>query len=240
MPALLLGIAATVGWIVFDVFASIVTYPHMPAGEWWAFVTSGGVLVILTVIGESLAHRSQQEDETRHSDEHAVLATGTLAIWEQLAALTNTRGQSIGAVMEAANAKIAALESKLNRHEDIFWHPLDRTEKERLIIALAGLGAHSVSVMSHENTDCVELAHDLKHCFESAGWNVARVPLTGGWNTPGASGFDVRQKRRNGPFNKILFDALLTAAKGSIIGEVMEAADTDVSILVGTKRLSND
>jgi hypothetical protein len=42
MLALILGIAAAAGWIIFDVAISVVAYPLMPPYLWWIFVLSGG------------------------------------------------------------------------------------------------------------------------------------------------------------------------------------------------------
>ena len=69
MLALVLGIAAAAGWVIFDVAVSIVTYPLLSREGWWAFVISGAVLVLLTIAAEILNYRAQQRGEQKHSDD---------------------------------------------------------------------------------------------------------------------------------------------------------------------------
>jgi len=139
------------------------------------------------------------------------------------------------------SGRLNELNTTLQRYQSIFWKPLDESEKKQLTATLTGLGKHSVSVSAHENTDCAELAHDLRDCFEEAGWTVARIPLTGTWNAAGASGFTVWQKAGIEALNTVVLNALVKAAKGPIQGHLVEKQDgPDVSILVGPRRIRND
>jgi hypothetical protein len=247
MFALLLGIAATAGWIAFDVVVSVVTYPLMPSKEWWALVLSGGVLVGLTVATEILNYIAHQKDERRHSDEHAVIATGTLAIFERLRDVTQTTDQPATRTIEIATERIGRLEARIAKSEAIFWGALTDQDKVQLATALAALGVHSVSVTAHENTDCVELARDLKDCFRRAGWEVARIPLTGTWMSAGASGFSFTTKASQGQLQRPLLQALVGVVRGPVSGigshplpDEDEAKGPDISILVGPKRIRTD
>jgi hypothetical protein len=247
MLALLLGIAATAGWIAFDVAVSVVTYPLIPPKEWWTLVLSGGVLVALTFVTEILNYIGHQKDEKRHSDEHAVIATGTLAIFERLRDVTQTTDQPVARTIEIATDRIGRLEARIAKSEAIFWGALTDEDKTKLATALAALGVHSVSISAHENTDCVELARDLKDCFRRAGWQVARIPLTGTWMSIGASGFGFTTKASQAKLQRPLLEALVGVVRGPVSGigspplpDDQEAKVPDFSILVGPKRIRMD
>ena len=135
MLALLLGIAAAAGWIIFDVAVSVVTYPLMPRWEWWAFVPSGGVLVILTIAAQILDYLAHQKDEKRHSNEHVAIATGTNAIFERLATLTQTTGRPAATVFEAAMARIESLENQVRNQQ---WRQITAEQRQRFRDALQG------------------------------------------------------------------------------------------------------
>ena len=57
-------------------------------------------------------------------------------------------------------------------NDAIFWGAISDAEKLKLVNIFTGLGPHSVKIASNGNTDCVELARDLKDCFKKAGWVV--------------------------------------------------------------------
>jgi hypothetical protein len=241
----MLTAAATIFWIALDVFVSVVTAPMMPSWAWWTILLGGVGLGALALVGDLCDRRSHAkevakltEGQAEHSREHEILAQGSLRM---LAAVTQTTGQPIDAVIEAANAKIARLEDKVSRQESIFWSPLTLDQRRRLTSQLIIAGKHSVRVTSHENTDCVEFARDLKDCFADAGWTVAPFPLTGTWLSAGASGLGVHFKTGAENFNqRHVFDEIVAAA-GAAYGLTTDNPDQpDVSILVGTKRLRFD
>jgi hypothetical protein len=100
------------------------------------------------------------------------------------------------------------LESEVDRYKQIFWRPLDADEKRQLTSTLVGLGRHSVAITANVNTDCTELARDLRECFEQAGWEIAKVPLTGSIDSIVNNGFIVGQKTKHGAFNTVLVGAV--------------------------------
>ncbi len=139
-------------------------------------------------------------------------------------------------------AKIKDLETAVDKYASIFWQPLGPAERKTLTAALTALGPHSVQITAHENTDCVELASDIKGCFEVAGWRVRRVPLTGTWGSIGVSGFSQHTRSDAEAIHKPVQDALSAAVRGPMIGisggqPAGEDHVPDVTILVGPKRI---
>ncbi len=61
----MLTIIATVGWVLFDVWVSVVTAPLLPLWEWRLLVFGGGALALFTFIG---ALFDRQADEKRIAD----------------------------------------------------------------------------------------------------------------------------------------------------------------------------
>jgi len=244
MLALVLGIAGAAGWIIFDVAVSILTYPLMSPATWWAFVISGAVLVIVTVVAQVLEYIEFQKDSAKHSMEHEALARGSIAVWEKLESITQTSGQPAIKTIEVAVQKIARLEDKVARHDAISWGAVNDEDKQRLIATLVGFGKHSVAITAHENSDCVELAHDLKDCFRRAGWEVSRIPITGTWASAGASGFSLATTASLDMLHRPLLEALLGAARGPISGIAGGPPpiepQPDFYILVGPKRVHYD
>jgi hypothetical protein len=179
-------ILATVGWLLFDVAVSIMTAGYLPLWEWRALFWGGGTLALLTLIGMIWDYRAHKKDvaaheqgiadiragQAGHTGEIATVAKGSIAIFnklDQLAGITQTTGQPLATVIETAISKIAQLETKVLRHDAIFWGAISDAEKLKLVNIFTGLGPHSVKIASNGNTDCVELARDLKDCFKKAG-----------------------------------------------------------------------
>ncbi len=110
-------------------------------------------------------------------------------------------------------------------------------KKMRLASNLAELGQHSVTILSHQNTDCAEMARELKDCFHRAGWDVANVPLTASWADVETSGISVTTKPGEEYLLHPVFDALLAAAGGPIQENIStppaHANQSDVLIIAG-------
>ena len=241
MLALLLGLAAAVGWVVFDVVAAVVTYPNMTTGWWWIFVSAGGVLVTLTAVAQIIEYKAHQRDEMRHSQEHDVLAQGSIAI---LAKMIGAIGQPTDTVIEAATTKLALLENKLSRIEERSWIALDIDRKEILASKLGVFRGHSVQVVAHENPDCQELAEDIKDCFRKAEWHVRKVPLTGSWATSGASGLIVTGWEHTETLCRATADALMDVMRASVTTtidmrphQIFESDMPEIIVVVGTKKV---
>jgi hypothetical protein len=113
MLALILGIASAAGWIIFDLAASIVTYPIMTTTTWWIFVSSGAALVIITVLAQVLEYREFRKDSAKQSHEHNLLAGANLKILERLEQVTQTIGEPVGLSMEIAVRRIELLERQV-------------------------------------------------------------------------------------------------------------------------------
>ncbi len=90
MLALFLDVAATAGWIAFDVAISVETYPIMPSYKWWMFVLGGAALVILTGVVQILEYETNQKYDQKHSHEHTALTVGTISVFDQLKGLAAT------------------------------------------------------------------------------------------------------------------------------------------------------
>jgi hypothetical protein len=253
MLALVLAVGAEAGWIIFDIVVSVVTYPLLPLGKWRVLVGSGAILVIATIIARILEFRGDQQVERRHTEEHELLASAAIKTLEmgsnfpllvqRLENLTNTQGKPLVTTIEVANRKIERLESKVSRHDAIFWGALDRDDREHLTAVLSRLGPHSVRIVADANTDCVELARDLKACFKEAAWPIDGVPLTGTYQAAGASGLSVVFKYGCEEIQRPLVEALSAVAHGQCSGLGTSPSDTpkpDVSIIIGPKRLHYD
>jgi hypothetical protein len=240
MLALILGIAAAAGWIIFDVAVSVVTYPLMPKFEWWIFVLSGAVLVILTVIAQIMEFKASQRAETKHSAEHTAIATGTLAIWERLMLATQTMGQPEAKVAEAATAKIQQLENQLAEMRGLFWRKLSEEEQTSLAILLSNLGAHRIRIGSSSNTDCIQVGRDLYRAFEAAKWDVEpKFVMTGTFETIGVSGITIRGKGDdNTQIGANVMDTLRLFFQRPIAfaASLSNSDEVDVLIVIGPKR----
>jgi hypothetical protein len=102
----MLTIFATIGWLLFDVWVSIVTAPILPLWEWRAIFWGGIGLAISKLAGALLdrrAHRKEIENLMRgqatHSQEHDTLASGIV----RLAQMVNTSAdQPSGQIAQAA------------------------------------------------------------------------------------------------------------------------------------------
>jgi hypothetical protein len=137
-------------------------------------------------------------------------------------------------------SKIRALELAIDKYQSIFWKPLGPREKAELVAHLAKLGTYSVRVGAHQNTDCIELAHDIKECFEKADWNIVAAPLTRTYDTVGASGFMV-SSCLSSDIRRELVESL-SAVVGPVLGVQGDASDRrlgDVSVIIGPRRLRN-
>jgi hypothetical protein len=233
----------SVFWILFDVAICVRTSPYMLSqfsfglGECIAWGVVGLALGIWAYISEHRDHQEATELREKVIKQEGMLigiagnAAGTLHL------LKEGRDRE-GNNNEVLNSAISQLQQKLSRYEAIFWKPPDERQKIALIEELKFVGPRSVSVTSHENTDCAELAYGLKDCFVRAGWNVAVIPLTGTWSAVGASGFVVRFKSDDKAFNKLIVDALVTYCGGPIMGHRSGKEDgLDVAILIGPKGL---
>jgi hypothetical protein len=133
MPLLLFGILAAAGWVVFDIIATIVTYPAMSREYWWLFAAFGVVLVICTIIERILEYGVSNKLEEKRDNQLFAIATGTEAVYQRLAAITSSSFQS--APIELANAavkKIEALEGEVaefRRERESRWQRL--TDQQR-------------------------------------------------------------------------------------------------------------
>jgi len=237
MLALILGIAAAAGWIVFDVIASIVTYPAMSSGEWWTFVLSGAALVILTVVVQILEYRERQKDEQKHSEEHGTLASGMVMLAGMVQAGPN---QTPGEITQAAIQKIGHLESTLSAYQSIFWAPLTDEQKSTLINHLKELGPRYVRVSNSDESDCIELARDLRECFEHAQWRLEKFPDSDRWGSAVANGLMFFRRNTESPaLNSGVMRALAAAIPGSpvLLYQLQEGDDVDLAIIVGTRKL---
>jgi hypothetical protein len=157
--------------------------------------------------------------------------------------VTQTTGEPISKTIESATQKIERLEAKVSRHDAIFWGALDRDDREHLTAVLSRLGPHSVQIVADTNTDCVELARDLKACFKEAAWSISSVPLTGTYQAASASGLSVVFKYGCEGIQRSLVEALSMAVHGQCSGLGSGPSGTpspDVSITIGPKRLHYD
>jgi hypothetical protein len=155
-----------------------------------------------------------------------------------------TMGAAIAAISWAFSKlfdRIKRMEVAIDKYRSILWQPLGEAEKKALSTTLAALGKHSVQITAHENTDCAELASDIRDCFELAGWSVRKIPLTGTYASVGASGFCQTTKNGADALHRPVQDALLGAVRGPIVGlqggPPSKPDMPDVSIVIGPKRI---
>ena len=251
-------IAGLVGWIILDLGMFLVTTPPtLPPWLWYGFLGLGLIVGVLALIGEIRDRKADarrdaelKAGQAQHSREHDILAGADLNLGANLALLvqklegvTNTHGAPIVKTIEMATEKIERLEAKVSRHDAIFWGALDRDDKEHLTAVLSRLGPHSVRIVADANTDCVELARDLKACFKEAAWPIDGVPLTGTYQAAGASGLSVVFRYGSEAIQRPLVEALSAVAHGQCSGLGNGPSDTpnpDVSITIGPKRLHYD
>jgi hypothetical protein len=244
----MLLIIATVGWVAFDVWVSIVTAGSIPASEWWGIFIGGILLAIFTLIALLVDRREHtveidglKRGQADHSREHLALAQGTLGVYDRLAALSNTNpNQPSNGIAEAAVYKIERLESQLADVTKIFWRPLRDDERQYLTEELRKIGKYSVRISPDAQTDCRELASSLYHIFKDAGWTLEQIPSGGiTWESAGASGIAVLGKypADNEPGSKVL-KLLVPLVKGGLqFSASLENNDrADVLIIIGPKQ----
>jgi hypothetical protein len=233
---LILGIAAAAGWIIFDAAVSIVTYPLMPTAWWITLVLSGAVLVILTATAQILEYRSHQRDTKQQSQEHAAIATATMAIFERLAAITQTTGQPIANVIEVATSQIARLEGKVERYESIVWIPPSYKEKQKIAVALQNLGRHSVQILHTGQSDCYEFAVELAETFNRARWSV--LPVNAQASVHGIRSIETMGKLNDIPLIRQVSDVLLPLTlQGMSRASPDYAGHADITISIGPRKM---
>jgi hypothetical protein len=254
-------------WIIFDAAISVrmmtTGYPFWEVALWFV----GGLALAvgawiaetkekkadskkMTDLEGTIATLRQELSETRNyqSGKLDVIALLGGETFRHLQNLTQTTDQPVARTIEITAEKFELLEHKVSRHEAIFWGAIAESDKQELVYTLTGLGSHTVQITAGENTDCVELAHDLRDCFRRAGWSVARVPITGTWGTAGASGFSLTTKYGKESLHRFVFDALQKAIAGPLRGisggpppsSLEDENKADFSILVGPKRIHAD
>jgi len=138
-------------------------------------------------------------------------------------------------------AEVKALEKAIENYRSIFWQPMTADEKTTAIAELKALGKHTVIVTAHENTDCVELARDVRECFHAADWDLMDSPLTGTWASAAASGLTAfgKDPALTPKVMRILTTPHHLTGKRTVQGP-RSGFDSDIVIIVGPKRLRDD
>lgn len=228
-------------WILFDVFICLRTgYMTAPfsRAEWLAWLLSGIMLAAAAVLaGWWDRRRTERESDGRHAQVQKgqdTLASGIVMLAGMVQASPN---QTPGEITQAAIHKIGQLESTLNAYQSILWAPLNSEQKSTLIEHLKELGSNRIRVSNSDNSDCVELARDLRECFEHAQWNLEKLPDSDKWGSAVANGlmvFGSQDALRSG-----VVRALAAAIPGSpiLLYKLQEGDDVDVAIIVGTRKL---
>ena len=201
MLALILGIAATAGWIAFDVAISIVTYPLMPTYEWRIFVASGVLLIILTIVSEVMSYTAHERDEQRHTAEHDILASGSLKILGQLQNVTNTSGEPVVKTIEMATSKIEAMQQELKMLNERSARRISADQRRKFREALNG------KVPWIREMYCISLdseadayAKQLTRMFREAGMNAGYSFLVDNYDSPTLDQFGLTIHHKNGEF----------------------------------------
>jgi hypothetical protein len=138
------------------------------------------------------------------------------------------------------SAQIRNLANAVDKYQSIFWRPLGEPEKKELTTKLSALGAHPAIIATVASTDCVELARDLRACFESAGWQVDEKPMNLGAGSmeESSNGLAVWLQQNMGDFNKAVMDALSEAIGGPVTGLLHNVPDQPaVQIVIGHRRI---
>jgi hypothetical protein len=211
-----------------------VTYPLMSCGTWWAIVLGGGVLVTVTVVAQILEYIEFRKDSEKHSLEHTAIATGTLAIFNQLAALTQTPGQSIPAIVEAANSAIIKMQTKIERYESRTWQPFAKDQKQSLRQTLMAIGSRPILIEHNVNTDC---AVELARIFKDAGWYVLRNPYPTAQHGARGLYFKAKSPRQGGlDFVSQLIMAMAGMGLAATADyKLLSESDADLLLIVGPK-----
>ncbi len=225
MLAIIAAFAAA-SWIVLDVAMTLFTAPPtMPLSQWRAIVYGGGGVALFTVAAGIYEYFHTKKQERIRAGEMTDLRerlikqdgmlTGMGISFSQAREVLIAKS-SAGPADVAVKATLAEVESKLWQ---ILWKPLGSEEKAVLTSKLRALGVHTVQISSHEATDCVGLALDIKHCFEAAEWKVRKWPLTAGvLFRPGDNGVTITAKGQLDVLFRVVRDALLEAIRAPIFG----------------------
>jgi hypothetical protein len=249
----MLAIIAAVAWIVFDVVATVVSAPDLPLWESRLIVFGGGAVALGSLLGGLWDRHLTRRREDKQDRDMAVQIQQTTELRGILLGMGFNLNQTKDLIIAAAKDKpvspalesvVTQLESKLTRYEQIFWKPLSAEQKGVLTSKLREMGKRTVQVTAHENTDSVELATDIKRCFEDAGWSVRKVPMTGTWASLGARGISVNGYTSTETLCAWVKDALLDVLRASvertIDGRPRPDDVPDVIVLVGTKSVRGD
>jgi hypothetical protein len=240
-------------WILFDVAICLrtgyMTAPF-PRWEWWLWLCGGIVLAVLALLIERHDRKASDRQigdlknqvTTANAYQSGKLDLIGAAIAQIAITAKVNPSEPPQQIAAAVTSKIALLESKVAGYEGIFWKPLGTTERKQLIDTLTMLGRHWVRLVAVKTTDCIELARDLRECFEAARWQISNEPLAQThMDIMGSSGLVVFFQKRDDRFNKIIFEALVRAVHGSVTSIIYEdTAAPDVQIVLGTKRPAND
>jgi hypothetical protein len=244
MFALILGIAAAALWIVFDAAVSVMTYPVMPAWEWWTILLSGAGLAILTATAQILEYKAHEKEEKTHSSKLGAIATGTLAIFERLATLTQTTGQPVDVIIEGATARIDVLSTQLatlkRELEITTWQPIpdnqivflikqfQRNPQEQLI-------ERTVEFLLEDGfPDVARLSEQLHAVFKKADWTIRNVEVARSWDNIVLPGIQIEAKPERQAAN------LIAESLSTVVGSVSKAIDKSaitpfVLIVIGRK-----
>lgn len=179
MVALILGIAAAVGWITFDVLVSLATSAVIPDRQWWAFLIGGAGLAVLTVSAEVLDYRSHQRTDKKHSDEHTALAAGELKIWEQLQEVTKTTGESTVTTVDAATRRIESLEDQVAELRRAQWRKITPVQRAKFLETLQNMKIENNSVellVVRGDPEADSYATQLAKLLRDAGFTCGRDP----------------------------------------------------------------
>jgi hypothetical protein len=212
---------------------------------------SFGVLYFLLVLSRSLALEFfwplvQFAILNAHNGDGLLRASPRLAAtvlpWVLALVVLALATFGIHRVLSKIYFQLKGLEAVIDRYQAIFWKPLGSAEKKSLAEKFRELGRHRVLLTAIETTDCIELARDLRECFEEASWQVANVPLSVGQVGIASSGLILWLRKGSDVFNKTVLDALLAATRGPITSLVYEKEDDapDVQIVLGSRRPTND
>lgn len=251
-------IFASVVWILFDVAAWLLTAPMMPLGEWRAICLTGGALAVLALIGAFHDRVTAQRAEKKHADEmrglrEQLLAQdgfqrGAVAFMGQslmrlegradAAPQANVISQEFKAELESYRDKIRDLQEANSQFTKLLWVPLTMTQKMQLRSDLLLLGArYSIRISHHENTDCGVVARDIREVFRESGCAISPLPVSGTWETAGASGILAMSKHGN-PIGHAVKNLLVKTLKtGAMSSETLSNNDPcDVLVIVGPKQ----
>jgi len=183
---LFLAIAATVGWIAFDVAISVVTSSMIPPGEWYVLIFGGVGLGALALLGEIKTWMSQTEERNellRKVETAAAQQSGKMEVLAILQAL-QLKSSPIDVTSPTLPVKSVSSEELKEGEREIKdlrkrlgkelsrWPILKPEELQRFTEDIAFLKGKRVCVVSGDEHDCRVFAEAVASAFRTAG-----VPL---------------------------------------------------------------